>query len=103
MYLCFVPLGEDLAYYFGWMNFYTLCIIAPAIVGAAMYLFRSPDDTVDTDPYLPLFSVVMAIWGVLFLVVSGTVYYRYNILYKVCMYIDSMSIDDKSQSSWYGC
>ena len=59
-----------MAFYFGWMNFYATCIIIPALVGLAMYLLRSSDTSVDTDPYLPFFSVIMAIWGVLFLIVS---------------------------------
>ena len=35
-----------------------------------MYMFRPSGITVDTDPYLPFFSVFMAIWAVLFVVVS---------------------------------
>ena len=63
-------IGEEVAFYFGWMNFYATCIIIPALVGMAMYLLRPSDTSVDTDPYLPFFSVIMAIWGVLFLIVS---------------------------------
>ena len=59
-----------MAYYFGWMNFYHTCGFIPALAGVAMYLYRwFKGATVDTDPYLPFFSVFMAIWGVLFLVV----------------------------------
>ena len=59
-----------MAFYFSWMQFYSLCALVPAIVGVAMYAMRSSGDTVDTDPYLPFFSVFMSIWAVLFLVVS---------------------------------
>ncbi len=52
------------------MQFYSLCALVPAVVGVAMYAMRSSGDTVDTDPYLPFFSVFMSIWAVLFLVVS---------------------------------
>ncbi len=52
------------------MQFYSLCALVPAVVGVAMYALRSSDDTVDTDPYLPFFSVFMSIWAVLFLVVG---------------------------------
>ena len=62
--------GEEIAFYFGWMNFYSTCIILPTVIGLAMYVLRPKDTTVDTDPYLPFFSVIMAIWAVLFLVVS---------------------------------
>lgn len=61
--------GEEVAFYFGWMDFYSTCILIPLILGLVMYLVRGQETTVDTDPYLPLFSVFMAIWAVLFLVV----------------------------------
>ena len=61
--------GEEVAFYFGWMDFYSTCILVPLTVGLVMYLMRGRETTVDTDPYLPLFSVFMAIWAVLFLVV----------------------------------
>ena len=59
-----------MAFYFGWMNFYSTYMIVPAVVGLMMYMFRPSGITVDTDPYLPFFSVFMAIWAVLFVVVS---------------------------------
>lgn len=52
------------------MCFYLKFICAPLVIGLAMYVLRPRGVTVDTDPYLPLFSVVMALWGVLFVVVS---------------------------------
>jgi len=52
------------------MNFYSNCIAVPAVVGVVMYLLRGSHQNVDTDPYLPLYSVFMAMWAVLFLVVS---------------------------------
>ena len=61
--------GEEIAFYFGWMDFYSSCILVPLLLGLVMYLVRGKETTVDTDPYLPLFSVFMAIWAVLFLVV----------------------------------
>ena len=62
--------GENVAFYFAWMNFYTTYIIIPAVIGLAMYLFRPAGVTVDDDAYLPFFSIIMALWGVLFLIVS---------------------------------
>ncbi len=66
-----MPTGEDMAFYFAWMNFYSTSILFPAVVGVVMYLTRGAGTTVDTDPYLPFYSVFMAIWAVLFLVVRG--------------------------------
>lgn len=62
--------GEKTAFYFAWMNFYSSYILVPALLGILMYLLRGADTTVDTDAYLPFYSVFMALWGVFFLVVS---------------------------------
>ncbi|KAL5463709.1 hypothetical protein EMCRGX_G032634 [Ephydatia muelleri] len=56
--------GEAVAYYFAWMNFYTTCVLIPAIVGILIYLFRADGINVQFDPYLPIFAYFMAIWGV---------------------------------------
>jgi len=63
--------GEEVAFYFSWMSFYTNCALVPAVVGMVMYYLRSSEATVDTDPYLPFFSLFMCIWAVLFIVVRG--------------------------------
>ena len=60
------------------MSFYSRCAVVPAVVGVAMYLLRSSDVTVDTDPYLPFFSVFMSMWAVLFLVVSVHMYHPHT-------------------------
>lgn len=59
-----------MAFYFAWMNFYSTCILVPAVLGLLMYFLRGAGTTVDTDAYLPFYSVFMAIWAILFLVVS---------------------------------
>ena len=48
------------------------CVTVPALIGVALYAFRPAGVSVDTDPYLPFFSVIIAVWGVLFVVVSAT-------------------------------
>ena len=58
-----------MGFYFGWMCFYLKYICAPLVIGLAMYFLRPRGVTVDTDPYLPFFSIIMALWGVLFIVV----------------------------------
>ena len=67
----FVYAGEEVGFYFTWMKFYSSFVFWPAILGILMFLFRPSSATVDTDAYLPFYSVFMALWGVLFLVVSG--------------------------------
>ena len=59
-----------MGFYFGWMSFYLRFIWVPLVVGLAMYVLRLRGVTVNTDPYLPFFSIVMVLWGVLFVVVS---------------------------------
>lgn len=59
-----------MAYYFAWMNFYMTCVLIPAIAGALMLLFRTGGVDVLFDPYLPLFAFFVAIWGVLYTIVS---------------------------------
>ena len=51
------------------MCFYLKFICVPLAIGLAMYALRPRGVTVDTDPYLPFFSIIMALWGVLFIVV----------------------------------
>ena len=67
--IMFTPLGEEVAFYFAWMNFYSTFVIIPAIIGLFMFLLRPSGNDVDTDAYLPFYSVFIAIWGMLFLVV----------------------------------
>ena len=71
LYTYMYTLGEEVGFYFGWMCFYSKFISAPLVIGLAMYVLRPRGITVDTDPYLPFFSIVMALWGVLFVVVSS--------------------------------
>ncbi|GMH43041.1 hypothetical protein BSKO_10963 [Bryopsis sp. KO-2023] len=60
--------GEGVAYYWAWMNFYTLFLIAPAMVGLLIYIInRSQGWTVDDSPCVPFFSVFMVFWGALFM------------------------------------
>ena len=74
MCVCCVCVGEEVGFYFGWMCFYLKFICIPLVIGLVMYCLQLRGVTVDTDPYLPLFSVIMALWGVLFIVVSSVVY-----------------------------
>ena len=69
-----------MAFYFGWMNFYSTFILIPAAVGVIMYFIRGVDITVDTDAYLPFYSIFMVIWAVLFLVVCFNYLHLYGYL-----------------------
>lgn len=70
-YTCVLSTGEEVGFYFAWMKFYSMFILLPALVGFLMYVLRPGDISVDNDPYLPFYSMFIAIWGVLFLRVSA--------------------------------
>ncbi len=65
---CFF-VGEEIGFYFAWMTYYSRCILIPLFIGLVMFILRPSDCTVDTDAYLPFYSIIVAIWAVLFLVV----------------------------------
>ena len=77
-----ICIGEDVALYFGWMQFFSGFLKYSAIVGLIMYFLRPSDASIDNDPYVPLFSVFMAVWGVLFLIVS-TLHTIVDLLYAL--------------------
>eukprot|EP00586_Coscinodiscus_wailesii_P023213 CAMPEP_0172508218 /NCGR_PEP_ID=MMETSP1066-20121228/210264_1 /TAXON_ID=671091 /ORGANISM="Coscinodiscus wailesii, Strain CCMP2513" /LENGTH=296 /DNA_ID=CAMNT_0013286107 /DNA_START=50 /DNA_END=937 /DNA_ORIENTATION=+ len=60
--------GEELALYFGWMEFYTRMLIVPALVGAITVALRIHyGDDIDDCPRTPFVGVFMFFWGVAFL------------------------------------
>jgi len=59
--------GESVAFYFGWMNFYTFWLIPAAVVGATLSFVRPADVTIDNAPYIPFFALFMVLWGFLFI------------------------------------
>ena len=63
-------IGEEVALYFAWMKFFSTFLCYSATVGMIMYFMRPSGASIDNDPYVPLFSLFMAVWGVLFLIVS---------------------------------
>lgn len=71
MYTDRLFVGEEVGFYFAWMNFYSRAILVPLFVGLVMFVLRPKDSTVDTDAYLPLYSILVATWAVLFLVVRS--------------------------------
>ncbi|KAK3237448.1 hypothetical protein CYMTET_52480 [Cymbomonas tetramitiformis] len=59
--------GEEVAFYFAWMNHFTLWLVFPAVVGLAYYLYTQKTEiSVDNNPYVPFFSFGMVIWATLF-------------------------------------
>ena len=92
--------GEEVGFYFGWMCFYIKFICIPLMIGLTMYSLCPDGVTVDTDPYLPFFSIIMALWGVLFIVVRirddsiliPLSYYTYSLAHILSQYVMSHNI-----------
>ena len=64
------PSGEGVAFYFGWMTCFTWTLVPIALVGILLHFFKPQGVTVDDNPLLPLYEVLMAFWAISFLTVS---------------------------------
>ncbi len=59
--------GENVAFYFAWMDFSSKWIRFPGAIGLLIYCVRKyRGDTVDTCELTPLFGIVMFFWATLF-------------------------------------
>ena len=63
-------LGEEVTFYFAWMNFFTLTLLVPGLLGFGIFLTRPKGMDVDHAHMLPIFAMVVTAWAVLFLIVS---------------------------------
>ena len=61
--------GEEVGFYFALKCFYLKFISVPLAIGLAIYALCLYGVTIDNDHCLPFFSVIMALWGLLFIVV----------------------------------
>lgn len=59
--------GEEVAFYFAWMSFFTWSLLPIALFGAALFLHRPKGITVDDSPYLPIYALLMALWTIVFI------------------------------------
>ena len=66
----FFIVGESVAFYFGWMTCFTWTLVPIAFVGILLYFFKPRGVTVDDNPLLPLYEILMAFWAISFLAVS---------------------------------
>ena len=65
-YLFVHLLGEEVTFYFAWMNFFTWSLVPVAAFGAFLFFHRPPGVTVDDSPYLPAYALIMALWTIFF-------------------------------------
>ena len=59
--------GETVAFYFAWLQSFTLWLIAPSLAGIILFIFQVRSGSVD-HPLLPFYSLFMALWATSFLV-----------------------------------
>jgi len=58
--------GETVAFYFAWLEFYTQWLVPPAIAGLLLFCGQLYYGTLDIA-FVPLFSLLMALWSIVFL------------------------------------
>ncbi|CAM9723991.1 unnamed protein product [Chrysoparadoxa australica] len=59
--------GSGIAFYFAWMQHFTVWLRLPAVAGLALYARRVlAGDSVDDDPYVPFYSLTVILWGAAF-------------------------------------
>lgn len=56
--------GESVAFYFAWLQFYTVSLIVPAGLGALLFWYQLATGRIDSVPTL-IFALLMAVWGTL--------------------------------------
>jgi len=59
--------GSAVAFYFAWLDFFTVWLIFPAVAGFSLWYFRGEGYTVDNSPRIPLFSMFVIFWSAFFL------------------------------------
>eukprot|EP01061_Rhynchopus_euleeides_P023482 TRINITY_DN38216_c0_g1_i1.p1 TRINITY_DN38216_c0_g1~~TRINITY_DN38216_c0_g1_i1.p1 ORF type:complete len:718 (+),score=291.05 TRINITY_DN38216_c0_g1_i1:76-2154(+) len=59
--------GSGVAFYFSWLNYFTLWLMGPAVVGFLFFLHMQVTDyCVDNHPYLPFYSLLVVFWAATF-------------------------------------
>lgn len=58
--------GEQIAFYFCWLGHYTKWLVAPALVGLAVYVHQNVAQTTSVRE-LPFYGIFIALWSTLFL------------------------------------
>jgi hypothetical protein len=58
--------GSEIAFYVEWLQFYTKYLTIPAVSGLSLFIMQQIQDQIDSK-WSPLFSVMMCIWGSVFI------------------------------------
>ena len=60
-----------MALYFVWIAFMAKMMLLPAALSLVWYFFRYGNIDIVKDPFMPIFAALMALWSILYLVVSA--------------------------------
>jgi hypothetical protein len=83
--------GSEVAFYFAWMNFFTTWLVVPGLIGLGVYCHRIHYGySLENHPLLPLFSLFMVIWAILF-----TKYWKRMSAYWACKWNTSEEIEEE--------
>ena len=58
--------GEETAKYFDWMNFLNIWLMVPSVIAIFVFLAHSTFMEIETSPLGGLFSIMMSVWGTLY-------------------------------------
>lgn len=61
--------GEEVAFYFAWVNHFMRFLIIPGLIGVMLYFIRPKGTDVDHAKWLPAFAMMVCCWSVLFTVI----------------------------------
>eukprot|EP00658_Telonema_sp_P-2_P062257 TRINITY_DN5092_c0_g1_i1.p1 TRINITY_DN5092_c0_g1~~TRINITY_DN5092_c0_g1_i1.p1 ORF type:complete len:734 (+),score=185.73 TRINITY_DN5092_c0_g1_i1:40-2241(+) len=59
--------GSEVAFYFAWLNFFTVWLVIPGVFGLLLWALRPEGVSVDNSPRIPAFTIFVALWGITFL------------------------------------
>jgi anoctamin-10 len=59
--------GEEVAFYFAWMNFYLKSLLFPAVSGLLIFMIRiHRGESIDTDSLTPFHGLITFFWAIMF-------------------------------------
>ena len=61
--------GEEVTFYFAWVNHFMRSLLFPGIIGLVLYFIRPKGADVDHAKWLPGFAMMVCCWSVLFTVI----------------------------------
>lgn len=73
--------GDEVAIYFDWMNFFLLSLLVPGLMAIPINLINQYYWSIEDSPLAGIFSIIMALWGTIFLCLWRRRTYSLNVLW----------------------